>query len=592
MLPGDLAEAEVLFRTRSGRPEGEVLRVLERSAGRLVGELTAEGSVVVWDPQWSREVLVSAGGAAGARAGDLVEVRIRPSPAGDGPIMGEVRTVFGSSHDPAAEVAAVLARHDIRDAFPREALEQADAAPSAVRSRDLAGREDLRSRLIVTLDPPDAKDHDDAIEAAPRPDGGFRIGVHIADVGHYVPPGSPVDREAALRANSAYFPERSVPMLPPALSSGICSLVAGRDRLTRSVELEISAEGILVDARCFRAVIASAARLAYGEGAAFLAGAGAGPIADAVRTMGRAAALLAAARRRRGAVDLDLPEPELCCDELGHPLDARYAERTAAHRLVEEFMLLANQAVAERLRAVGAPALHRVHPSPAESRVRQFEDLLGAFGERLRAPSEALRPGHFARLGDRIEGRPEVRFLRRRMLRAMKRAEYSPRGEGHFALALQDYTHFTSPIRRYPDLMVHRALDGIATGPMKAAASSAPGLDALARHCSERERAAEAAETAVVERRLARMLRGRLGDAFAGRVAETGRFGMRIELEEIPARGLVPLALLGEERFRFDRRDYALRSRVSGRSFRIGDRLEAQLVRVDPLRGGLEFRLL
>lgn len=585
-LPGDLVEAEVRFRSRRGRLEGEVLRILEGGADRVVGQVTGERTLAVWDRQWSRELRLAPGRGRGTAPGDLVSVRIRRARSPHRPAIGDVERVFGAADDPAAELRAILSRYRIRDDFPEDALREAAGAPTAVGPDDRAGREDLRDRLILTLDPADAKDHDDAIEAVRLRGGGYRIGVHIADVGHYVPTGSPVDREAQLRGASVYFPERAVPMLPEALSSGICSLVEGRDRLTRSVDLEIGPDGELRRARVHRAVIASAARLSYADGARLLAGGNGGVVGDAVRVMGRAAALLARARRRRGALDLDLPEPRLECDAQGNLTAARYAERTDAHRLVEEFMLLANQAVAERLRRAGAAALHRVHAAPAEARVHRFEDLLVAFGERLRAPSEVLRPVHFARLGERIRKRPEARFLQRRMLRAMKPAEYSARPSGHFALALPDYVHFTSPIRRYPDLVVHRALD---RPPEDAAGAD---LADLARNCSTAERAAEAAERALVERRISRWMRGRLGDIFASRVAETGRFGLVVELDEVPARGRIPLAALSGERFRFDRRDFSLRSRASGRRLRIGDRVEAQLVRVDPLGGGLEFHLV
>ncbi len=584
-LPGDLVDVELSFRTRRGRLEGAVVRVVQRGASTVVGLVTPERTVAVWDRQWAREVLLPGGGA---QPGDLVEVRIRRYPAPGQSVIGEVTSVYGPADEPRAELLAVLAKYSIRDEFPPAALAQAEAAPAAVAASELGAREDFRGRLILTMDPEDARDHDDAIEAAELPDGGFEIGVHIADVSHYVPPGSPVDEEAARRGTSAYFSERAVPMLPEALSSGICSLFPDVDRLVRSVRLRIGPHGRLQEARFSRGVIRSAARLSYEEGARLLAGAGSGPVGRAVRTMGRAAALLARARAGRGAVDLDLPEPVVTADAEGNLLDARYGERNDAHRLVEDFMLLANQAVAERLRSTGTPALHRVHEAPDEARVDAFEDLLSGFGERLRVPSEPLRPVHCARLLARIESRPEATFLRRKLLRAMRKAVYSPRGQGHFALALPDYTHFTSPIRRYPDLVAHRAIaaaDGSSRNP------DPETLPALAASCSETERNAEAAERTLVERRIARLLAGRLGDAFAARVAETGRFGLAIELDEVPARGTVPMAVLTGGRFRFHRQDHSLRCPVTGRSFRIGDALEAQLVRVDPLRGDLEFGL-
>ena len=583
-LPGDLVEVEPSFRTRRGRLEGTVVRVVKRDASTVVGLVTPERTVAVWDRQWAREILLPAGGA---QPGDLVEVRIRRFPAPGRPVIGEVASVFGAADEPRAELLAVLAKYGIRDEFPPAALAQAEAAPAAVAASEIGDREDCRGRLILTMDPEDARDHDDAIEATALPDGGFEIGVHIADVSHYVAPGSPIDEEAALRGTSAYFPERAVPMLPEALSSGICSLFPDVDRLVRSVRVRIGPDGRLREARFFRGVIRSAARLSYEDGARFLTGAGSGPLVTALRTMGRAAALLARARAERGAVDLDLPEPVVTADAAGNLLDARYGQRNDAHRLVEDFMLLANQAVAERLRGTDTPALHRVHEAPDETRVDSFEDLLAGFGERLRVPSEPLRPVHCARLLARLEARPEAPFLRRKLLRAMQKAVYSPRAQGHFALALPDYTHFTSPIRRYPELVVHRALAAAGNGSSRAPDSET--LPALAAACSETERNAESAERTLVERRIARLLAGRLGDTFAARVSETGRFGLAVELDEIPARGTVPMALLTGGRFRFHRQDYSLRCPATGRSFRIGDALEAQLVRVDPLRGDLEF---
>ena len=585
-LPGDLVEVEPSFRTRRGRLEGAVVRVVGRRTANVVGLVTPERKVAVWDRQWAREILIPSGGAS---PGDLVEVRIRRFPAPGRPVIGEIASVFGVADEPRAELLAVLAKYGIRDDFPPAALAQAEAAPGAVAAREIGIRDDLRGRLILTMDPEDARDHDDAIEARALAGGGFEIGVHIADVSYYVAPDSPIDEEAARRGTSAYFPERVVPMLPEALSSGICSLFPDVDRLVQSAILRIGPDGLLQSARFSRSVIRSAARLSYEDGARFLTGAESGPIPEAVRTMGRAASLLAGARTERGAVDLDLPEPVVTADADGNLLDARYGERNDAHRLVEDFMLLANQAVAQRMRSSRTPALHRVHEAPDESRVDSFEDLLAGFGERLRVSGAPLRPVHCARLLARIEARPEATFLRRKLLRAMAKAVYSPRAQGHFALALPDYTHFTSPIRRYPDLVAHRALaaaeDGSSRGP------DSERLPALAAACSKTERNAESAERILIERRIARLLAGRLGDTFSARVSETGRFGLAIELEETPARGTVPMALLTGGRFRFHRQDYSLRCPATGRSFRIGDAIEAQLVRVDPLRGDLEFGL-
>lgn len=592
-LPGDLVEAEVRFRARSGRLEGEVVRVLERADAPLVGVVGADGAAVdIWAREWSREVVIPEGARRSARPGEFVAVRVTGSPAvGGRPVTGEVARVFGGGDEPEAELAAALFRFGIRDEFPPAAVAEAEEAPGGVSEGDRAGRDDLRGRPIVTMDPKGARDHDDAVEAAERPGGGFEIGVHIADVGRYVPAGGAVDEEAARRGTSAYFPERAVPMLPEALSSGICSLRAGVDRLAVSARLTVGPDGTLREARFFRSVIRSAAGLDYGEGAAMLAGAAPGPVGEAVRVMGRAASALAAARRRRGAVDLDLPEPAVETDDRGNLVSVGRAERTEAHRLVEEFMLLANQAVAERLGTAGLPALFRAHAAPPPDRAARFEDLLTAFGERLAPAGAALRPAHFAGLLTRIANRREAPFLRRRMLRAMALARYAPRNEGHFALALPDYLHFTSPIRRYPDLLAHRALAAHLDGDGADSLPAGEAAAALAESCSRNERAAESAERAVLERRITRYLAARLGDAFPARVSALGRFGLEVELDEVPVTGTVPMETLTDDRYRFHRQTYSLRGRVTGRSFRLGDPLEVQLVRADRRSAELEFVL-
>lgn len=589
-LPGDLVEVEVRFRARSGRLEGAVVRILERASAPLAGVVTGDGAAVdIWDPQWAREVVIPPGARGGAGPGDFVSVRLHGHPtAGGRPVVGAVEQVFGASDDPAAELAATLFRFGLRDEFPPEALAQAAAAPAGVTASDRAGREDLRDRRILTLDPADARDHDDAIEAEALPEGGFRIGVHIAEVSRYVPAGSPVDAEAARRGTSAYFPERAVPMLPEALSSGICSLREGEDRLAFSVRLTVGPDGRLREAAFSRSVIRSAARLAYREGAAMLAGAEPGPIGEAVRVMGRAARALAAARKARGAVDLDLPEPEVETDDRGNLVAVRRAERTDAHRLVEEFMLLANEAVARRLAAAGVPALFRTHATPPPDRAERFEDLLAAFGERLAPPGEPLRPMHFARLLTRLEGRREAPFLRRRLLRALALAAYAPENRGHFALALPDYLHFTSPIRRYPDLLAHRAL-AASLGGDGDSSPSPEALAELAESCSRTERSAEGAERALLSRRITRFLAEKLGEVFPARVAALGRFGLEVELDAIPVTGTVPMETLTGDRYRFQRQDHSLRGRDTGRSFRLGDPLEVQLVRADRRLGDLEF---
>ncbi len=572
-FPGDLVEAAPLFRSRRGRQEAEVVRVLRRSETPLIGVVAGRGDrVVVREGSWSREARIAEPGRF--QPEDLVAVRMQSTPGG-APV-ARVERVFGHRSDLEAGTRAALHRYGIRSVFPRAAIEEAERTP---RSFDLGGREDFRGWTVCTMDPEDARDHDDALSVSRLPDGGFEVGVHIADVAAHVPAGGPMDREAARRGTSVYLPGLVIPMLPEPLSAGICSLRPGEDRLVRSVLLRVAPEGEVREARFVAAGIRSRARLSYEEGMAMLAGSPAGEIPETVRLLGAAAAALGAARRARGALDLDMPERRLELDESGAPMDARRVETNAAHRLVEECMLAANQAVARRLRERSVPALHRVHPAPSPERVDRFRDLLAVFGERLGAfPG----PAEFANLLERIRDRREAPFLRRRLLRSLERAVYDARPRGHFALALPDYAHFTSPIRRYPDLVVHRALAG----------EEAPhDLEGLAIQTSRAERAAEAAERMVVDLGIAALLGARLGEVFPARVAEAGRFGLRVEIEEFPADGLVPMDTLAGDDFRFDRRSHSLRGRRTGRRFRIGDRVEAQIARVERFTGALEFVL-
>ncbi len=576
-FPGDLVELEPLFRSRRGRMEAAVVRVLRRSAAPLIGVVAGRGDrVVVREGSWTREVRIAESGRF--QPEDLVGVRIRAAPGG--PPAAFVERVFGNREDLEAGTGAALHRHGIRSAFPRAVLEEAQRSPDPP---DPAGREDFRGWTVFTMDPADARDHDDALSVSRLSGGDFEVGVHIADVAAHVPAGGPMDREASRRGTSVYLPGRVIPMLPETLSSGTCSLRPAEDRLVRSILLRVAADGEVRDARFAAAVIRSRARLSYEEGMALLAAdSPAGAVPEAVRLLGSAAAALGAARRARGALDLEMPERELVLDGAGVPVDARLVPGNEAHRLVEECMLAANQAAAERLREQGIPALHRVHRAPAPERVERFRDLLAVFGERLGAPGAVPGPVHFANLLERVRNRREAPFLRRRLLRSLERAAYESRPLGHFALALHDYTHFTSPIRRYPDLIAHRALAGEAP---------VAGLEELALHASRTERAAEAAERMVVDLGIAALLEARLGEVFPARVAEVGRFGLRVEVEGFPAAGPVPMDTLIRDDFRFDRRSHSLRGRRTGIRFRIGDRVEAQLVRVERFTGALEFML-
>jgi ribonuclease R len=422
-------------------------------------------------------------------------------------------------------------------AFPEEVEREAEAAAKPLTEDDLRAREDFRGAATITIDPADARDHDDAVSAEPLPGGGIRLWVHIADVAHHVRPGTALDREAAARGTSVYFPGSVIPMIPHALSSGACSLQEGQDRLVQSVGIDYTREASVAAVRFADGVVRSAARLTYEEAAAVMAspgalrgrGEGGGKAAFLLALLAPLARRLTEARIARGALDLDLPEVEFDPGKegLGEALRAR--GRTDAHRLIEEFMLAANEAVARRLAGSGVPALYRVHEPPDRAEVEEVEAILEPLGVRRKGGrSLAARLQHALA---RFRGRPEEPIVAKVVLRAMKLARYAAGRADHFGLALSHYTHFTSPIRRYPDLVVHRMLRGLRGGGGADPLPDAERLGAVAAEASRLERRAEEAERAVDELLTAHHMRARLGEVFEGRVSGVVKTGLFVALE-------------------------------------------------------------
>ena len=592
LAPGERALAR-LIRRGSGEIEAEIIRRLDEAASRIVGIFRRTrdgGEIIPVDRRDKGEYRVLGHDAAGLPDDELVIAAELPSRR-----FGKRARVLdrlGPANAPGAISRMTIAAFDIPTEFPPAALAEAAAA----RPTDPAGRADLRELALVTIDDSDARDFDDAVWAEADPDpanpGGWHLVVAIADVGAYVAPGSALDREAARRGNSVYFPDRVVPMLPEALSNDLCSLVPGADRPCLAVHLWIDAAGRKRRHRFERAIMRSAARLTYDAVQAAHDGRPGEPVpltADRQAALYGAFAALDRMRQARGALILDLAEHRVVLDSDGRPIAVIPRTRLDSHRLIEEFMILANIAAAEELESRHQPCLYRVHDQPDPEKLaalRDFLDELGLPGLAL-AKGQVVRPELFNRVLARAATRPEAAMINQLVLRAQAQAVYSPNNIGHFGLALPRYAHFTSPIRRYADLVVHRALLARTTP----AREGGEALAAIAEHISATERRAAAAERAALDRYRASLLGGAIGTVFTGRITGVAPFGLFVALPESGADGLIPISSLPPDYYDHEAVRHRLVGRRSGRVFALGDAVTVTLVEADPIGGRLVFRI-
>ena len=560
------------------RRRGEVLDVLGGPRESRVGIFHARGGVGAVTPyrddsEW--RLAVARRDRGGASDGDVVVLVDR-----------RVVEVLGPPGSPEADFRAVAWRHRLPRAFPEVVRAAADAIAEGLDPAEVARRVDLRDRPFVTIDPETARDHDDAVSVAEAPGGGVRLWVAIADVSHFVAEGSAIDVEALRRGNSVYFPDRAIPMLPERLSGDLCSLRPGAERLALVVELEFDAKAAVRHRAFYPAVVRSRARLTYAEAAGIMAGRAAD--GEPLRLLGRLTERLTQRRFAAGSIDFDLPSAEIVLGDDAHPVDIVEAPRTPAHRAIEEAMLAANRAVAEALAAAGAPAVYRNHEPPAPADAEALCDVLATFGL-IRAGRHGVpTPAEIAGALQRVAGRPEERLVHRIALRSMRQARYEAECRGHFALAFRHYLHFTSPIRRYADLVVHRALKALLDG--RGSEARQERMRAVAARVSWRERVAQDAEREIIDLKKCVFMAPRVGRQFDGTVSSVAPHGLYVTLDDWFVDGLVHVSKLPGY-FEVDARRFALTSR-SGERFRLGDRLRVLVDSADCVTGHIDFSLV
>jgi ribonuclease R len=594
---GDTVAVRVSGDGRRGKLEGVIVGVLARADTRHLGvfrKVGRGGRVEPFESGHGTAFTVPPAFRHDARDGDVVEVEVARGGRG-GPRARDAKVVrvLGPVDEPGVDVLVVALRHGLALQFPPEVLEEAARLPADPAPGESSGRERFDEPPAVTIDGETAQDFDDAVAIAPLPRGGFRLFVHIADVAHYVAYGSALDLEARARGTSVYFPGKVLPMFPERLSNDLCSLRPGRDRLVQSAILDLNASGEIRKVRFADGVIRSAARLTYGQVAAALDGATGHGVPESLRPMldlmDRLREQLERRRRDRGSLDFDLPEPEILLDVEGAVTGVKIEPRNRAHVLIEEFMLAANEAVAGHLKDHGAPCLYRVHDSPDPVKLSALREFVEGLGLKPPGGKGEMSAAHLRKLLEDIAGRPEYPIVAQVVLRSMRQASYDTRNIGHFGLAAPVYCHFTSPIRRYPDLMVHRLLRASRRRRRAELSPLGHGLQGLAEASSTLERNAEAAERELLAWKTMVFMKGREGEELEGVVVGVTPFGLFVRLTETQVEGLLRVEELGDDRFDFVEGRMELRGRRTGRVIRLGQPLRVRIARVDTVLRRLDL---
>jgi ribonuclease R len=584
-----------------GQPEGEVIRILERNNREIVGTYEQGGNfgfVVPDDPRIYHDVFVPHGKSDKAQNGDKVVVEITQWPHKRRSPEGKIIEVIGRRDAPGVDIVSIIKKYRLPLEFPDPVLREAAAVPQSVSSEDLLGRRDLRKWRTVTIDGADAKDLDDAVSIEGRPDGTYVLGVHIADVSHYVRENSSLDREAFDRGTSVYLVDRVVPMLPPELSNGICSLNAGVDRLALSVVMNVSKNGSVLKYDIFPSVIRVDERMTYDnvrrilvdEDHVFIE-----RYADYVKDfhlMEELCLILRDKRLRRGAIDFDFPEGKAILDEQGKPVDIVKRERSIAEQIIEEFMILANETVAEHMYHLELPFIYRVHEEPETESVSDLNNFLHLFGYHIKGSENGIHPKAFQEILELVKGRPEEKLISTMMLRSMKHANYDEICLGHFGLASKYYTHFTSPIRRYPDLAIHRVIKESLKGRIsdKRLEVLSQRMPMSADQSSVREQVAEEAERECLDMKKAEYMGQHIGEVFTGVISSVLSFGFFVELPNT-VEGLVHVSSLVDDYYTFWEKEMVLFGQHTKKMYRIGDEVKVQVVKVDVDQRQVDFEI-
>jgi ribonuclease R len=601
-MHGDRVDVRIDAEKPNGRREGTVLDVLHRAQTTVPGSFVRSGAharVVPEEPRILHDIYIPSAEAGGAKSGQMVLAEITRYPVRGHDARGRVIAVLGWPDDPDVEVSVIAAKYGLQEEFPPDVVTEAESIPDSIPQEERTRRADFTELTTVTIDPLTARDFDDAVSVEVLPGGGWRLFVHIADVSFYVAEGSALDAEALERGCTVYFPDRAIPMLPEALSSERCTLSPGEEKLAVSVVMELSSGGVLKGYEISESVIKSDERMIYADVVKILLGEEErlelryAHVLESILEMAECARMLRARRNELGSIDFDLPEADIILNSAGRIEAIIKAERTEAHQMIEEFMLMANKTVAGHLTELGAPMIYRIHEPPDPEKMSRFAELCLAFGHVLPATA-SVRPATLQKILESVKGRPEERLITTVMLRSMMQARYSEENLGHFGLAFDCYTHFTSPIRRYPDLVLHRILRStLPTGRLskRRAAGFAERLPEVAALCSERERNAEAAEREMVELKKCQYMLGHIGERFDGHVSGIVPFGFFVELEDLFVEGLVRLSDIPNDYFVFDEKSQTLIGDRSGKRFRLGDKVRVEVADVDIARRQIDFIL-
>ncbi|SDM17360.1 ribonuclease R [Sediminibacillus halophilus] len=585
------------------RPEGVVVRILERAATEVVGTYDDNGNfgfVIADDKRIPNDIFVPKSASKGAVDGHKVIVKITKFPEGRMSAEGEVLQILGHKNDPGIDIISIIYKHGIKIDFPEAVLEQAENTPETIRPEEIANRKDLRDEMIVTIDGADAKDLDDAVTVKQLENGNYKLGVYIADVSYYVEEGSPIDEEANERATSVYLVDRVIPMIPHRLSNGICSLNPQVDRLTLGCEMEITPQGEVINHDIFQSVIKTNERMTYHDVNKILVDDDPAlkdryqELVPMFKDMEELAAILRRKRMNRGAIDFDFKEAQVLVDKEGKAVDVALRERSVAERLIEEFMLAANETVAEHFHWMDVPFIHRIHQDPNPDKLQHFFEFIANLGYVVKGTSNEIHPQALQSIVEEVQGTQEEMIISKLMLRSMQQAKYDPQSIGHFGLATDFYTHFTSPIRRYPDLIVHRLIRTyLVNGQLDQQTQKhwKEKMPEIARHSSEMERAAVDAERETDDLKKAEYMQDKIGEEYDGVISSVTGFGLFVELPNT-IEGLVHVSYLTDDYYHFDEKHYAMIGERTGNIFRIGDEITIRVVNVNLDERVVDFEIV